>query len=86
MIIDDTHYRAMGGDSNHMPLCLWLNIDCSFVKPQHMVVTKKFLPRFNYDKSKVKEYQIALTVNFGNLWVVDLIGHMGADRLVDLLQ
>jgi hypothetical protein len=51
-----------------------------------MVVTKKFLPRFNYDKSKVKEYQIALTVNFGNLWVVDLIGHMGADRLVDLLQ
>jgi hypothetical protein len=36
------------------------------------VVTKKFfLPRFNYDKSKVEEYQLALTASLGNLWVVD---------------
>jgi hypothetical protein len=32
------------------------------------VVTKKFfLPRFNYDKSKVEEYQLALTVSLRNL-------------------
>jgi hypothetical protein len=43
------------------------------------------LPRFNYDKSNVEEYQLALTVSFGNLWVVDLIGHLGADELADLL-
>jgi hypothetical protein len=52
VIVDDTRYRAMGGDSNHMPLHLQLNIDCSFVEPQHMVVTKTFLPNFNYDKSE----------------------------------
>ncbi len=57
VIIDDTRYRAMGDDSNHRPLRLLLNIDCSFVEPQHTVVTKKFfLPRFNYDKSKVEDY------------------------------
>jgi hypothetical protein len=57
VIINDTHYRAMGGDFNHRPLRLRLNIDCSFVEPQHTMVTKKFfLPRFNYDKSKVEEY------------------------------
>jgi len=51
------------------------------------VVTKKFfLPRFNYDKLKVEEYQLALTTSLGNLWVVNLIGHMGADELADLLQ
>jgi hypothetical protein len=50
------------------------------------VVTKKFLPRFNYDKSKVEEYQLALTTSLGNLWVVNSIGHLGADELVDLLQ
>jgi hypothetical protein len=54
VIIDDTRYYAMGGDSDHMLLCLRLNINCTFVKPQHIVVTKKFLPRFKYDKSKVK--------------------------------
>jgi hypothetical protein len=87
VIIDDTHYRVMGGDSNHRPLCLQLNIDCSFVEPQHTVVTKKFfLLRFNYDKSKVEEYQFALTTNIRNLWVFDLIGHLGVDELVDLLQ
>ncbi len=56
VIIDDTYYCAMGGDSNHMPLHLRLNIDCSFVEPQHMVETKKFILRFEYDKSKVEEY------------------------------
>ncbi len=56
------------------------------VGSQHTVVTKKFLPRFNYDKSKVEEYQLALTTSLGNLWVVNSIGHLGADELVDLLQ
>jgi hypothetical protein len=60
VIIDDTRYCAMGGYFDHMPLCLWLNIDCSFVEPQHIVVTKFFLPRFNYDKSKIEEYHLAL--------------------------
>jgi hypothetical protein len=51
VIIDDTRYRAMGGDFDHRPLRLRINIDCSFVEPQHKVVTKKFfLLRFNYDK------------------------------------
>jgi hypothetical protein len=63
-----------------------LNIDCSFVEPQHTVVTKKFLPKFKYDKSNVEEYQLALTTSLGNLWVVDLIRHLGADRLADLLE
>jgi hypothetical protein len=76
----------MGGDSNHRPLRLRLSIDCSFVEPQHTVVTKKFLPRFKYDKSKVEKYQLALIVSFGNLWVVHSIGHLGADGLADLLQ
>jgi len=49
-----------GGDFNYRPLCLWLNIDYSFVEPQHTIGTNFFLPRFKYDKSKVKEYQLAL--------------------------
>jgi hypothetical protein len=64
VIIDDTHYCAMGGDSDHRSLCLRLNIDCSFIEPQHTVVTKKFLLRFKYDKSKVEKYQLALTASF----------------------
>jgi len=44
------------------------------------------LPRFNYDKSKVEEYQLAIIASLGNLWVVDSIGHLGADELADLLQ
>ncbi len=77
----------MGADSDHRSLRLRLNIDCSFVELQHTVVTKKFfLPRFNYDKSKVEEYQLALTTSLGNLWVADLIGHLGEDELADLLQ
>jgi len=86
VIINDTRYCAMGGDSNHMPLRLRLNIDCNFVEPQHTIVTKFFLPRFIYDKSKTEEYQLALTTSLGNLWVVDWIGHLGADGLADLLQ
>jgi hypothetical protein len=86
VIIDDTHYYAMGGDSDYKLLSLRLNIDCSFVEPQLTIVTKKFLPRLKYDKSKVEEYQFALIVSFGNLWVADSIGHLGADGLADLLQ
>jgi len=86
VIIDGTHYCMVGGDSNHRPLHLQFNIDCSFVEPQHIVETKKFLPKFKYDKSKAEEYQLALTTSPGNLWVIYLIGHMGADGLVDLLQ
>jgi len=52
VIINDTYYCAMGGDSNHKPL----NIHYNFVEPQHTVETKKFLPRFKYDKSKVEKY------------------------------
>jgi hypothetical protein len=75
----------MGGDSNHMPLRLWLSIDCTFVESQHTIVTKKFLPRFKYDKSKVDEYQLALTTSLGNLWVANSIGHLGANGLANLL-
>jgi hypothetical protein len=77
----------MGGDSDHRPLHLQLNIDRSFVEPQHTVVTKKFfLPKFNYDKSKVEKYQLALTASLGNLWVADSIEHLGADESANLLQ
>jgi hypothetical protein len=74
----------MGGDSNHNSLCLQLNIDCSFIEP-HVVGMKKFLTKFKYDKSKVKEYQLTLTTSLGNLWVIDSIGHLGANGLADLL-
>jgi hypothetical protein len=86
VIINDTRYYMMGGDSDHRLLCLQLSIDCSFVEPQHMVVTKKFLPKFKYDKSKVEEYQLALTTSLGNPWVADSIGHLGVHKLADLLQ
>ncbi len=43
MIIDDTHYCAMGGDFDHKSLRLWLNINYIFVEPQHIVVTKNIL-------------------------------------------
>jgi len=79
VIIDDTRYYAMGGDSNHRPLRLWLNINCSFVESQHTIITKIFLPRFKYDKSKAEE--LALTTNLRNLWVVHSIGHLGANGL-----
>jgi hypothetical protein len=85
VIIDDTRYHVTGGDSDHKPLHLQLNIDYSFVEPQHTVVTKKFLPKFNYDKSKVEEYQLVLIVSLGNLWVVNSIRHLGAHGLADLL-
>jgi hypothetical protein len=51
-----------------------------------MVVTKKFLPRFNYDKSKVEKYQLALAASLRNLWVVNSIGHLGVNELADQLQ
>ncbi len=85
MIINDTRYCAMGGDSDHTPLRLRWNINCTFIEPQHTVVTKKFLPRFKYDKSKVEKYQFVLITSLGNLWVANSIGHMGADGLADLL-
>jgi hypothetical protein len=85
VIIDDTRYCAIGGNSDHRLLHLRLSINCNFVEPQHRVDPKKFLLRFKYDKSKVEEYKLALTTSLGNLWVVDLIGHLGVDGLVDLL-
>jgi hypothetical protein len=85
VIIDDTHYYMMGADFDHKLLHLQLSIDCSFIKPQHKVVTKKFLPTFKYDKSKAKEYLFALITNLRNLWVVDPIRHLGANGLADLL-
>ncbi len=51
-----------------------------------MVTKKFFLPRFNYDKSKVEEYQLALIASLGNLWVANSIGHLGVNKLADLLQ
>ncbi len=86
VIIDDTCYCTMGGDFDHKSLHLRLSINCTFVKPQHIVVTKKLFPRVKYDKSKVEEYQLALTTSLRNLWVINSIGHLGADGLVDLLQ
>ncbi len=44
------------------------------------------MPLFKYDKSKVEEYQLALTTSLGNLWVANSIGHLGANGLVDVLQ
>ncbi len=74
MIIDHTYYYTIGANSDHKSLRLWLSIDCNFVEPQHTIVTKKFLPRFKYDKSKVEKYQLALTASLRNLWVVDSLG------------
>jgi hypothetical protein len=62
-----------------------LSINYTFVEPQHTDVTKKFLPRFKY-KSKVEQYQLALTMSLANLWVVNSTGHLGVDGLTDLLQ
>jgi hypothetical protein len=86
VIINDTRYCTVGVDFDHKPLRLQLSIDCSFVEPQHTVETKKFLPRFKYDKSKFEEYEFALAANLGNLWIVDLIVHLGGYGLADLLQ
>jgi hypothetical protein len=58
VIIDDTRYYVMAGDFDHMLLHLWSNIDCTFVEPQHTVGKKKFLPRFKYDKSKLKSINL----------------------------
>jgi hypothetical protein len=60
-------------------------MDYSFVEPHNTVVTKTFLPKFKYDKSKAQEYQLALTTSLGNLWVAESIRYLGADELADLL-
>ncbi len=86
VIINDTCYCAMGADFDHRPLCLRLSINCTFVEPQNTAIKKKFLPRFKYDKSKVEQYQLALTTSLGNLWVANSTGHLGVDGLTDLLQ
>jgi hypothetical protein len=86
VIIDDTRYCTMGGDYDHRLLHLRLSINCTFVEPQHIAIIKKFLPRFKYDKSKVEQYQLALTTSLGNLWVANSTGHLGVDGLTDLLQ
>jgi hypothetical protein len=51
-----------------------------------MVETKELLLRFKYDKSKVEKYQLALKASLGNLWVINLIDHLWANGLIDLLQ
>jgi hypothetical protein len=48
VIINDTFYCVMGGNSDHRPLCLQLSIDYNFVEPQHTVVKIK-----NYLGSKM---------------------------------
>jgi hypothetical protein len=75
-----------GGDSDHRPLRLRLSINCIFVEPQHTTATKKFLPRFKYDNSKVEQYPLALTTSLGNLWVANSTRHLGVDGLINLLQ
>jgi hypothetical protein len=40
VVINDTCYYVVGGDSDLMVLHLRLNIDYNFVEPQHMVETK----------------------------------------------
>jgi hypothetical protein len=58
VIIDDTHYCVVGGDSDHWPLCLWLNIDYSFVEPQHMVETIFFCLGLNMINQKMKSISL----------------------------
>jgi hypothetical protein len=76
----------MGGDSDHRLLRQRLSIDYTFVEPQHIIVTRNFLPRFKYDKSKVEKYQLVVTTSLKNLWVANSTGHLGANGLTDLLQ
>jgi hypothetical protein len=68
---------TMRGNSDHRPLHLWLNINCTFAEPQHIVVTRNMLPTFKYDQSKVEKYQLALTTSLGNLWVITRLGIWG---------
>ncbi len=58
VIIDDTHYCAVGGDSDHKPLRLRLNIDCNFVEPQHMVETIFFCLNLNMINQKSKNISL----------------------------
>jgi hypothetical protein len=59
VVIDDTRYCAMGGDSDHRLLCLRLNIDYIFVEPQHTIVTTSSLDS-NMINQKLKN------INFPN--------------------
>jgi len=65
-----------------------LDYVCNFfsISSTSSSISISLMPRFNYDKSKVEEYQLALTPSLGNLWVADSIGHLGADELANLLQ
>jgi hypothetical protein len=58
VIIDDTRYYTIGGDSDHRLLCLLSNINCNFVEPQHTIETKKFLPRFNMINQTLKSISL----------------------------
>ncbi len=57
-IIDDTRYCVVGGDFDHRPLCLRLNIDYNFVEPQHIVETKKNCLGSNMINQKLKSINL----------------------------
>jgi hypothetical protein len=58
VIIDDTRYYMVGGDSDHRLLCLRLSINCSFVEPQHMVETNFFYLCLNMINQKLKSINL----------------------------
>jgi hypothetical protein len=41
---------------------------------------------FKYDKLKAEKYKLVVITSFGNLWVVDLIKHLGANGLANMLK
>jgi hypothetical protein len=58
VIIDDTHYNAVGGDLDHKLLHLRLNINYSFVEPQHTVETNFFCLDSNMINQKLKNINL----------------------------
>jgi hypothetical protein len=54
VIIDDIRYWVVGGDSDHRPLRLQLNIDCNFVEPQHTIKTIFFCLGSNMINQRLK--------------------------------
>ncbi len=58
MIINDTRYCAMGGDSDDRLLHLRSSIDFSFVEPQHMVITKNSCLGSNMINQKQKNINL----------------------------
>jgi hypothetical protein len=58
VIINDTCYYTMGGDSDHQTLHLRLSIDYSFVEPQHAIVTIFFLLSSNMINQKLKNIRL----------------------------